>query len=84
MRKTKKTINIPSLRILLALVIVLIEVVFINSLASAGMEFILSSDHRAPDSVAIRRSRDRRVSGGYGRFHFQLAISRFVAQGPAD
>jgi hypothetical protein len=41
--KTKKTINIPSLRILLALVIVLIEVVFINSLASAGMEFILSS-----------------------------------------
>jgi hypothetical protein len=43
MRKTKKTINIPSLRILLALVIVLIEIVFINSLASAGMEFILSS-----------------------------------------
>jgi hypothetical protein len=43
MMKTKKTINIPSLRILLALVIVLIEVVFINSLASAGMEFILSS-----------------------------------------
>jgi hypothetical protein len=41
--KTKKTISIPSLRILLALVIVLIEVVFINSLASAGMEFILSS-----------------------------------------
>ncbi len=41
--KTKKTINIPSLRILLALVIVLIEIVFINSLASAGMEFILSS-----------------------------------------
>jgi hypothetical protein len=41
--KTKKTINIPSLRILLALVIVLIEVVFISSLAAAGMEFILSS-----------------------------------------
>jgi len=41
--KTKKTINIPSLRILLALVIVLIEIVFINNLASAGMEFILSS-----------------------------------------
>ena len=43
MMKTNKTINIPSLRILLALVIVLIELVFINSLASAGMEFILSS-----------------------------------------
>jgi len=43
MRKTKKTINIPSLRILLALLIVLIEIVFINSLAAAGMEFILSS-----------------------------------------
>src|ERR1700674_2555561 len=43
MMKTHKTINIPSLRILLALVIVLIELVFINSLASAGMEFILSS-----------------------------------------
>ncbi len=28
---------------LLALVIVLIEIVFINSLASAGMEFVLSS-----------------------------------------
>jgi hypothetical protein len=43
MMKTNKTINIPSLRILLALVIVLIELVFINSLASAGIEFILSS-----------------------------------------
>src|ERR1700675_495998 len=43
MMKTNKTIHIPSLRILLALVIVLIELVFINSLASAGMEFILSS-----------------------------------------
>jgi hypothetical protein len=43
MMKTKKSHNILSLRILLALVIVLIEVVFINSLASAGMEFILSS-----------------------------------------
>jgi hypothetical protein len=43
MMKTKKSINFLSLRVLLALVIVLIEVVFINSLASAGMEFILSS-----------------------------------------
>lgn len=43
MMKTKRSINILSLRVLLALVIVLIEVVFINSLASAGMEFILSS-----------------------------------------
>jgi len=43
MMKTNKTISIPSLRILLALVIVLIELAFINSLASAGMEFILSS-----------------------------------------
>jgi hypothetical protein len=41
--KTRKSINILSLRVLVALVIVLIEVVFINSLASAGMEFILSS-----------------------------------------
>jgi hypothetical protein len=43
MMKTKRSINILSLRVLLALVIVLIEVVFINSLASAGIEFILSS-----------------------------------------
>jgi hypothetical protein len=41
--KTRKSINILSLRVLVALVIVLIEVVFINSLASAGIEFILSS-----------------------------------------
>ncbi|GEM_PF-2344604 len=44
MKKTIKTpIDILSLRVPLALAIVLIEVVFINSLASAGMEFILSS-----------------------------------------
>jgi len=43
MMKTKRSTNILSLRVLLALVIVLIEVVFINSLASAGIEFILSS-----------------------------------------
>jgi hypothetical protein len=43
MMKTKKSNNILSLRVQLALVIVLIEVVFINSLASAGIEFILSS-----------------------------------------
>jgi hypothetical protein len=43
MMKTKKSINILSLRMLLALVIVLIEIVFINNLASAGIEFILSS-----------------------------------------
>lgn len=41
--KTKKSLNILSLPVLLALVIVLVEVVFINSLASAGIEFILSS-----------------------------------------
>jgi hypothetical protein len=41
--KTKESINLFSLPVLLALVIVLIEVLFINSLASAGMEFILSS-----------------------------------------
>src|SRR5580700_7054418 len=41
--KTKASIDVFSLRMLFALVIVLIEVVFINSLASAGMEFILSS-----------------------------------------
>jgi hypothetical protein len=41
--KTKESTNLFSLPVLLALVIVLIEVMFINSLASAGMEFILSS-----------------------------------------
>jgi oligosaccharide repeat unit polymerase len=41
--KTKASHNVFSLRMLLALVIVLIEVVFINSLASAGIELILSS-----------------------------------------
>jgi hypothetical protein len=41
--KTKASINLFGPRVLLALIIVLIEVMFINSLASAGMEFILSS-----------------------------------------
>jgi heme/copper-type cytochrome/quinol oxidase subunit 2 len=41
--KTKASIDVFSLRMLFALVIVLIEIVFINSLASAGMELILSS-----------------------------------------
>jgi hypothetical protein len=41
--KTKSAIDGFSLRMLFALVIVLIEVVFINSLASAGIELILSS-----------------------------------------
>jgi hypothetical protein len=43
MMNTKASPNLFSLRVLLALVIVLIEVVFINSLFTAGMEFILSS-----------------------------------------
>jgi hypothetical protein len=42
-RKTKASIDVFSLRKLLALVIVLIEIVFINSLASAGIELVLSS-----------------------------------------
>ena len=41
--KTKSAIDVFSLRMLFALVIVLIEIVFINSLASAGIELILSS-----------------------------------------
>jgi len=41
--RTKAPINLFSIRVLLALVIVLVEIVFIDSLASAGMEFILSS-----------------------------------------
>jgi hypothetical protein len=40
---TKTPIHFFSLRILVALFIVLIEVVFINSLASAGIELVLSS-----------------------------------------
>jgi len=40
---TKASINLFSFRVLLALVIVLIELVFINSLITAGIEFILSS-----------------------------------------
>jgi hypothetical protein len=40
---TKASHNLFSFRVLLALVIVLIEVVFINNLLSAGIEFILSS-----------------------------------------
>jgi hypothetical protein len=43
MMNTKASNNLFSLRVLLALVIVLIEVVFINSLIAAGIEFILSS-----------------------------------------
>jgi hypothetical protein len=42
-KRTKAPINLLGFRVLLALVIVLIELVFINSLATAGMEFILSS-----------------------------------------
>jgi hypothetical protein len=42
-KRAKASINLFSFRVLLALVIVLIEVVFINSLATAGIEFILSS-----------------------------------------
>jgi len=41
--KTKSAIDVFSLRTLFALVIVLVEIVFINSLASAGIELILSS-----------------------------------------
>jgi hypothetical protein len=41
--KIKSAVDIFSLRMLFALVIVLIEIVFINSLASAGIELILSS-----------------------------------------
>jgi len=41
--RAKASIDFFGFRVLLALVIVLIEVVFINSLAAAGMEFILSS-----------------------------------------
>jgi hypothetical protein len=40
---SKASVNLFSFRVLLALVIVLIEVVFINSLITAGIEFILSS-----------------------------------------
>jgi hypothetical protein len=43
MMNTKASNNLFSLRVLLALVIVLIEVVFINSLFTAGIEFIVSS-----------------------------------------
>jgi hypothetical protein len=43
MMNTKASNNLFSFRVLLALVIVLIEVVFINSLFTAGIEFILSS-----------------------------------------
>jgi hypothetical protein len=41
--KKKAPINLFSLRVQLALAIVLVEVVFIDKLASAGMEFVLSS-----------------------------------------
>jgi hypothetical protein len=40
---SKASTNLFSFRVLLALVIVLIEVMFISNLATAGMEFILSS-----------------------------------------
>src|SRR5580704_13530577 len=41
--KKKAPINFLSLRVQLALVIVLVEVLFIDKLASAGIEFVLSS-----------------------------------------
>jgi hypothetical protein len=41
--RTKASINFFSFRVLLALFIVLIEVIFVGNLATAGMEFILSS-----------------------------------------
>jgi hypothetical protein len=41
--RTKATPHLLSVKILLALFIVLIEIIFINSLASAGMEFVFSS-----------------------------------------
>jgi hypothetical protein len=41
--KTKSAVDVFNLRMLFALAIVLIEIVFINSLASAGIELILSS-----------------------------------------
>jgi hypothetical protein len=40
---TKATLHILDVRVLLALFIVLMELIFINSLASAGMEFVFSS-----------------------------------------
>ena len=42
-RRAEASIHLFSFRVLLALVIVLIEIVFINSLVTAGIEFILSS-----------------------------------------
>ena len=41
--KKKTPIDFFSLRVQLALVIVLVEILFIDKLASAGIEFILSS-----------------------------------------
>ncbi|MEO7205552.1 MAG: hypothetical protein ABI356_14405 [Steroidobacteraceae bacterium] len=41
--RTKASPHFLSVKILLALLIVLMEIIFINSLASAGMEFVLSS-----------------------------------------
>jgi hypothetical protein len=41
--RTKATAHFPGVKVLLALFIVLMEIIFINSLASAGMEFVFSS-----------------------------------------
>src|SRR5260370_33868223 len=40
---TKAPIHLLGVKVLLALFIVLMEVIFINSLASAGIEFVFSS-----------------------------------------
>ena len=41
--RTKATAHFLGVKVLLALFIVLMEIIFINSLASAGMEFVFSS-----------------------------------------
>src|SRR3981189_2863485 len=42
-RRTKAPIHLLDVKVLLALFIVLLEIIFVNSLASAGMEFVFSS-----------------------------------------
>jgi len=85
--KTKSAIDVFSLRMLFALVIVLIEIVFINSLASAGIELILSSVVVTIALLIQLRFGVRQIAAAPADiivFIFNWLFSRFGPKGPVD
>ncbi len=75
---TKATPHFLGVKVILALFIVLMEIIFINSLASAGMEFVFSSaavTRCVVDTAAVWRAAYGRFTRRHGGVHVQLAVS---------